>query len=299
MDRLGAMKIVLAAVDAGSLSAAGRQLGVPLATISRKLSELEAHLGTQILVRSSRRLTLTETGRAYVDACRRILEDVAEAERAAAGEYAAPRGELSIAAPIVLGRLHVLPVISAFIDRYADIKVRLMQSDRLVDFAEERIDAAIRIGALPDSSMIAAKIGETRQVICASPAYFRLHGQPASPAELSHHDCISFDRLNDADHWFFGKGKTRMSVPVRSRLVVNTAEAAIDAAIAGAGVTRVLSYQVARYLKDGTLVRCLAAFEPDPLPVNILYPGNLRLPVKLRAFLDFAAPRLKERLNLP
>ncbi len=297
MDRFGAMRTVLEAADAGSLSAAGRRMGLPLATVSRKVSELEAHLRTQIFIRSSRRLTLTEAGRAYVDACRQILDDLAEAERAATGEYAAPRGELAVAAPIVFGRLHVLRVISAFLAAYPNINVKLVQSDRLVDFTEDHIDVAIRIGTLADSSMIAAKLGEVRQVVCASPAYFAKRPTPNSPAELLHHDCITFERLNDVQHWTFQTGATAIAAPVRSRLVVNTAEAAIDAAIAGVGITRVLSYQAARAVDLESLVLALTEFEPRPSPVSLVYPARGRMPIKLRAFLDFAAPRLRESLS--
>ncbi|KJS25056.1 MAG: LysR family transcriptional regulator [Hyphomonadaceae bacterium BRH_c29] len=297
MDRLGAMWVVLAAADAGSLSAAGRTLGLPLATVSRKVSDLEAHLRTQIFIRSSRSLTLTEAGRAYVEACRRILEDLAEAERAAAGEYAAPRGDLVIATPIVFGRLHVLPVILNFLDAYPNIDVKLVQSDRVVHLVEDHIDVAIRIGELPDSNMVAKKIGETRQVVCASPEYFKNRPALESPADLAHHVCVTFEQLNNAKHWTFPDGDTPHSASVRSRLIVNSAEAAIDAAIAGSGITRVLSYQVARCLADGRLVRTLENFEPPPTPIHLLYPGQGRIPIKLRAFLDFAAPRLRESLQ--
>ena len=298
MDRFGAMRTVLEAVDAGSLSAAGRRLGLPLATVSRRVSELETHLRTQIFIRSSRRLTLTEAGRVYVEACRQILEDLAEAERAASGEYAAPRGELTVATPIVFGRLHVLPVISTFLAVYPNIDIKLVQSDRLVDFTEDHIDVAIRIGALPDSNMIAAKLGQVRLVVCGSPGYFAGRPAPRAPVELSRHDCITFERLNDAQHWTFKAGKTVITAPVRSRLVVNTAEAAIDAAIAGIGITRVLSYQVANAVRMGNLALALTDLEPSPSPVNLVYTGHKRMPIKLRAFLDFAAPRLRESLSI-
>lgn len=298
MDRLGAMRVLLVAAEAGSLSAAGRALGLPLATVSRKVADLEAHLRTQVFIRSSRSLTLTEAGRAYVDACKRILEDVAEAERVAAGEYAAPRGELVIAAPIVFGRLHVLPVIFDFLGAYPDIDVRFVQSDRVVDLAEEHIDVAVRIGDLPDSNMVASRLGEIRQVVCASPDY--LQDQPAleTPADLSQHACVTFEQLNDANIWAFADGGLPLEVRVHSRLVVNSAEAAIDAAVAGIGITRVLSYQVAHRFLEGSLVRVLQAFEPAPVPIHLVHPGRGRMPIKLRAFLDFAAPRLRARLQL-
>jgi DNA-binding transcriptional LysR family regulator len=296
MDRLESMSTLLAAVEAGSLSAASRKLGMPLATVSRKVSELEAHLRTRLVNRTSRRLTLTDAGRSYVVACKRILEDIGEAERAAAGEYVAPRGDLTITAPIVFGRLHVLPVAIEFLAAYPDIDIRVALSDRVVNLQEDDVDLAIRIGELPDSSLIATRIGAIRRVICGSPAYFASRGTPKSPDDLRAHDCITFAGLTSPDGWKFTVDKSAVSVAIRARLVVNTAEAAIDAAAAGVGVTRVLSYQVASALRAGTLALALRKFEPAPWPVSLVHAGQGLLPLKLRAFLDFAAPRLKARL---
>jgi DNA-binding transcriptional LysR family regulator len=295
MDRLESMSTLIAAVEAGSLSAASRKLGMPLATVSRKVSELEAYLGTRLVNRTSRRLTLTDAGRSYVAACQRILEDIGEAERAAAGEYIAPRGSLTITAPIVFGRLHVLPVAIEFLKTYPDIDVRVALADRVVNLHEEDIDLAVRIGELPDSSLVATRVGSIRRVVCGSPAYFAQRGTPKSPDELSIHDCITFDGLASPDAWKFAVGRSAVSVAIRSRLIVNTAEAAIDAAVAAVGVTRVLSYQVASALRAGTLVLALRKFEPAPWPVSLVHAGQGLLPLKLRAFLDFAAPRLRAR----
>jgi DNA-binding transcriptional LysR family regulator len=296
MDRFEAMSTLLSAVEAGSLSAASRMLGMPLATVSRKVSELEAHLRTRLVNRTSRRLTLTDAGRSYIVACKRILDDIAEAERAAAGEYIAPRGDLTITAPIVFGRLHVLPVAIEFLGAYPDVDIRVALADRVVNLQEDDVDLAIRIGELPDSSLIATRVGSIRRVICGSPAYFARRGTSKSPGELGAHDCISFEGLTSPDGWKFTVGKSTVSVAVRSRLVVNTAEAAVDAATAAVGVTRVLSYQVASALRAGTLALVLQRFEPPPWPVSLVHAGGGLLPLKLRAFLDFAAPRLKARL---
>jgi DNA-binding transcriptional LysR family regulator len=296
MDRFEAMSTLLAAVEGGSLSAASRKLGMPLATVSRKVSELEAHLRTRLINRTSRRLMLTDAGRSYVAACKRILEDIGEAERAAAGEYMAPRGDLTVAAPIVFGRLHVLPVTIEFLKAYPDIDIRVALADRVVNLQEDDIDLAIRIGDLPDSSLVATCVGAIRRVVCGSPAYFAQRDTPKNPGELSTHDCITFDALMSPDAWKFAVGKSTVSVAVHSRLIVNTTEAAIDAAIAGIGITRVLSYQVASALRAGTLALALRDFEPKPWPVSLVYAGQGLLPLKLRAFLDFAAPRLKARL---
>jgi DNA-binding transcriptional LysR family regulator len=282
MDRLESMSTLLAAVEAGSLSAASRKL--------------EAHLRTRLLNRTSRRLTLTDAGRSYIAACKRILEDIDEAERAAAGEYTTPRGDLAITAPIVFGRLHVLPVALEFLKAYPDIHIRVSLADRLVNLQEDDVDLAVRIGELPDSSLVATRVGSIRRVVCGSPAYFAERGMPKSPGDLGAHDCITFEGLTAPDGWKFAAGKSTFSAAIRSRLIVNTAEAAIDAAIADVGITRVLSYQVASALRAGTLALALREFEPAPWPVNLVHAGRGLLPLKLRVFLDFAAPRLKARL---
>jgi DNA-binding transcriptional LysR family regulator len=297
MDRLESMSTLLTAVEAGSLSAAARQLAIPLSTVSRRISELEAHLKARLLNRSSRKLTLTDAGRSYVEACKRILEDVGEAERAASGEYSAAKGELNITAPMVFGRLHVLPVAMEFLKAYPAVDVRCVLNDRVVNLLEDHIDLALRIGELPDSSsLITTRIGSVRRVVCGSPSYFARRGVPENVDELAMHDCITFEGFPFPDFWVFPTSKSDVSAAVHSRLVVNTAEAAIDAAIAGLGVTRVLSYQVAAAVKAGLLNIVLEEVEPLPSPVSLVYSGQRRLPLKLRAFLDFAAPRLKARL---
>jgi DNA-binding transcriptional LysR family regulator len=295
-DRLESMSILIAVVDAGSFSAAARQLKIPLATVSRKVAELESYLGTRLLKRSTRQLALTEAGLSYVATCRRILEEVGEAERAATGEYAAPKGELVITAPLVFGRLTLLPVVSEFLKAYPDIDVRMVLTDRAMHLLEEHVDVAVRIGDLPDSSAIATRIGTTRRVVCASPAYFSEHGIPMSPHDLSMHACITLEQIASRQLWTFKAGKAAVEVPIRSRLAVSTAEAAIDAAVAGVGLTRVLSYQVAGAMRAGALQTALETFEPVAWPISVVYAGQGILPLKLRAFLDFARPRLKARL---
>jgi DNA-binding transcriptional LysR family regulator len=290
------MSILLAVVDAGSLSAAARRLGTPLPTVSRKLAELEAHLHTRLLHRTTRSLSLTEAGAAYVEACRRILEEVGEAERSAAGEYATPMGDLTLTAPVVFGRLHIVPVVAEFLAQYPKIGIKLLLTDRVVHLMEEQIDVALRIGELPDSTLMASGVGMVRMVVCGSPAYLAKHGVPSRPQDLAAHDCIGFDVLESRRAWVFGSGKSALSVPVVSRLAVITAEAAIDAAALGVGLVRVLSYQVAEAVTNGTLSVVLQDYESAPLPVSLVHKGQAPLPLKLRAFLDFAAPRLKARI---
>ena len=294
MDRLDAMHVFLTVIDAGSLSGAGRRLGMPLATVSRKLAELEAHLGARLLNRSTRRLELTDPGSAYEQACRRILDEVEGAERAVAGEYDAPRGELAVTAPIVFGRLHVLPVVNEFLRAHVEVDVRLSLGDRVAHLIDEHVDVAVRIGALPDSRLNALALGTLQSVVCASPAYLRAHGTPRTPGELAAHRCITFDSPYPGPWRFAGAPEF---VPARPRLVVNTAEAAVDAAVAGVGVTRVLSYQADAALRGKQLRRLMRTFEPEAVPVNLVWDGQQRVTSKLRAFLDFAAPRLRRRLD--
>jgi DNA-binding transcriptional LysR family regulator len=297
MDRLEAMSVFTAVAEAQGFSAASRRLGMPLATVSRKVSELEEQLGVQLLARSTRRVSLTDTGRQYFEACRRILDDVSEAERAASGEYRAPRGELILTTPIVFGRLHIVPVVTEFLKAYRQVDVQMILVDRVVDMLDEHIDLALRIGELPDSSLIAVRIGNIGRLVCASPAYLAAHGVPTHPREVAGHDAVTFAGLSSAREWSFRIGGATMRFPVRSRLTVTTAEAALDAAIAGAGLTRVLSYQAAAAVGDGRLVVVLRDYEPEMNPISLVYPSGRLVPLKLRAFLDFAVPRLKARLQ--
>jgi DNA-binding transcriptional LysR family regulator len=295
MNRLEAMSVLLAVVDAGSFSGASRTLRMPLPTVSRKVAELERHLKSPLLIRSTRKLALTESGAAYVAACRQILEQVAEADRRATGEYRAPRGELCVTAAVVFGRMHVVPVVARLLADYPDVDVRLELTDRYLDLIDEHVDVALRIGTLPDSRLVATRVGQVRTVACASPAYLEKHGTPRKPADLAAHDCVTFAMIGGAQSWVFRDAET---VRVRSRLTVNTAEAAIDAAIAGVGIARVLSYQVAELVRGGALDVVLRKHEPAPAPVNIVYNPQLVVPAKVRAFIDLAAPQLKERLAL-
>jgi DNA-binding transcriptional LysR family regulator len=297
MDRFEAMSVFAAIVDGGSLSAAGRRLNVPLATVSRKLADLEAHLKTRLITRSTRKLVLTDAGRDYLDACRQILEQVDEAERAASGAYAKVKGQLVVAAPIVFGRLHVVPVAAAFLEAHPEVDIQLRLGDRNVNLIEEHVDVALRIGELPASNLVATQVGAIRRVVCASPAYLQRSGTPQTLDELAAHRCVTFDGLEAATAWAFvdADGQKRPAT-VRSRMAVSTADAAIEAAILGLGLTRVLSYQVADALHDGRLVRVLAGKESPAVPVSLIYPGQGRLPMKTRAFIDFAVGRLRDRL---
>ena len=296
VDRLEAMSILLQAVEAGSLSGASRRLGIPLATVSRKVSDLEAHLKTRLLSRSSKGLVPTVAGQSFIAASKAILEQLNEAERTAAGEYTAPKGDLVVTAPVVFGRYHVLPVVNGFLKVYPEVGVSLVLSNRSVNLVEEHIDVAVRFGELSDSSLTASRIGSARRVVCASPAYLAEHGTPAAPDELARHAAVTFDGLSATSVWHFQVNGAEIAIPVRSRLSVDTAEGAIDAAAAGMGLTRALSYQVEAQLRRNILALVLTAFELPPWPVQMVYNRRSRLPLKLRAFLDFVKPRLRQRL---
>ncbi|MBV8166684.1 MAG: LysR family transcriptional regulator [Alphaproteobacteria bacterium] len=299
MDRLEAMSLVLAVAETGSLNGAARRLNTPAATASRKISELEAHLRAKLFDRSGKRLALTEAGSTYVAASKHILAEVEEAERAASGEYTAATGELVVTATVTLGRLHLVPVVADFLRAYPDIDIRLILEDQVLGLREHHVDLALRIGELPDSRLIASRLGTIRRVMCASPGYLAAHGTPRTPADLGGHDCISvggFFGEFATNTWTFVHDKTDIVVPVQPRLVVSNAEAACEAARAGAGIARVFSYHVASLVELGALTTVLDDYQPAPLPVSIVYAAGRFLPIKLRAFLDFATPRLKTRL---
>jgi DNA-binding transcriptional LysR family regulator len=298
MDRLEAMTILLRVVERGSFSAASRDLGVPLATVSRKVNELEEHLGTRLLVRTTRKVALTDAGATYVASARRILDEIDETERLAAGEFHVPRGELILTAPVFFGSLHILPIVTEFLAAYPEINVRLLLADRNLHLIEDHVDMAVRIGSLPDSTMIATRVGSMRTVVCASPKLLAGHGIPKAPEDVAGLPCVNFEFLSPSSWPFRSKdAKGTTDVPIRPRLSVTTAEAAVWAASEGVGATRVLHYQCADAVRDGSLRIILADFEVQPLPVHLLYAGRGALPTKTRFFLDFAAHRLRARLT--
>ncbi|MEN3351607.1 MAG: hypothetical protein V7632_5242 [Bradyrhizobium sp.] len=298
LDRLEAMSILLAAVDTGSLSAASRHLRIPLATVSRRISELEEHLNVRLLHRGPRRLVLTDAGQGYVTSCRRIIEEIADVERTASGEFRAPQGELTISVPAVLGRTHVLPIVVEFQRAFPDVSIRMQLTDRMVSLPEEQVDVAVRVGELPDSSMIATRLGLIRYVLCASPAYLKKRGTPKTPADLARHDCLIHEGQTRTSHdWEFVADKATQSFAVPYRLTLNLSEAEVAAAVAGAGIARVFSYMIEDLLKSRSLVPLLEAYGPPPIPVSVIYPAQRQVPLKLRAFLDFAVPRLRKRLG--
>lgn len=297
MDRLSAMALLVKVTDLGSMSAASRALNMPLTTVSRHIAELESTLGVRLLARTTRKLTLTDAGVDYVAAARRIVEEVENAERRAAGEYQQPKGELVIAAPTMFGRQHVLPVVTAFLARYPQIRVRLLLSDRNADLIEEHIDLAVRIGALPDSGMVAIRVGEMRIVTCAHPALLEKYGMPQRPRDLAALPIVSIESPMPYNGWQFRtSGVEDQRVVLQPVLSVTTPESAADAARLGAGVARLLHYQAIDGLARGELRLILDTMEPAPAPIHLLYIARDLAPLKLRKFIDFAAPALRQAL---
>lgn len=296
MDRLDAMAALLAVVDTGGFSAAARKLRLPVTTVSRRVADLESHLRTKLLHRTTRKVSLTDAGGPYVAACRRVMEQVEEAERTAAGEYQTPRGELTVTSPLVFGRMHLVPVAAEFMAQFADIQLRCRLSDRVLDFQDERIDVAIRIGPLADTARRARRLGTIRRVICASPEYLSRRGEPRTLADLAAHDCVGFYGFDPPGHWLFATDAGPVTVPIRSRITLDTMESVMDAGIAGMGLIRVFSYHVRAPNRAGTLLEVLSDYATTGIPIHILHAGEDMVPLKVRAFTDFCVPRLQARL---
>ncbi|MGB3877124.1 MAG: LysR family transcriptional regulator [Shinella zoogloeoides] len=296
MDRLDAMQVLLAVVDAGSLSAGSRKLNAPLPSVSRKVAELERFLGTRLLIRTSRNIELTDAGRDYVDAIRQVVAQVEEAELRASGEYKVPRGTLTVTMPLAFGRLCVLPLTFDFLSEHPEIDLNVLALDRTVHLMEEHIDVGIRLGELTDSSLYAIKVGTFRFLTCASPAYLARKGRPSSPEELAGHDAAVYGAIEDAA-WTYERDGQRIRATPDIRFRINSNPGAVAAARHGIGIVRVPNYMVADELRSGELVSILDGHDERTFPVHLVYVRQGLLPLKLRVFLDWMAPRLRERLR--
>ena len=295
MDRLDAMQVLLAVVDAGSLSAGSRKLNAPLPSVSRKVADLERHLGTRLLIRTSRNVQLTDAGRDYVEAARQIVASIEDAEHRASGEYEVPRGELSLTVPMAFGRLHVLPLAYEFLRDYPEINLKVISVDRIVHLVDERIDVGVRLGELADSSLHAARVGEFRLLTCASPDYLERAGVPATPEDLANHDSILFAPLRDTA-WIYQRDGNRTVGAPRVRVFSNSSASAVHAAVQGIGIVRVPSYQVSKELASGALVTVLDECDDRSFPVHFIYVRQGMLPLKVRVFLDWMTPRLRKAM---
>jgi DNA-binding transcriptional LysR family regulator len=299
MDKLRAMEIFVRIVESGSLTAAAGLRDTSLTSVVRSLATLEARLGTRLLNRTTRRIALTDEGREYFERCRRVLAEVEEAESALSARQAQPAGKLTITAPVMFGRLHVGPVLTDFLAAHPAVHAELMLFDRVVDLLDEGMDAAIRIGHLRDSSLVALALGTTRRIICASPEYLRGAGTPQRPADLAGHRCLQFLGVARGAEWEFADGgaeRKAIRVPIKGALVTNQIDVALDACVKGLGCGAFLDYQVRDALAAGTLHRVLQAYEPEPIPVHMVYPHSRLLSSRVRSFVDWVVPRLRQRL---
>jgi DNA-binding transcriptional LysR family regulator len=286
MDRLDTMRTFVAVATLGSFAEAARRLRLSPSVVTRSIAQLEDQLGLTLLSRTTRSLRLTERGEIYLESCQRILEDIADAERRVRGENAEPRGDLRVAAPLLFGRLHVLPIITRILGEHPALRIRLTLSDRNVHLVDEGVDVAVRIGELADSSLIAVKLGAVSRVLVASPGYLKARGVPQAPATLAGHDIIAFESIEATNEWRFRASET--ATRVEPRLAVNSAEAAIAAAEAGIGITRAFSYQVEAAVLAGRLVPILRGFAPPPSPVSAIYPARRVASANVAAFVKAA-----------
>lgn len=297
MDRFHELGVFVGIADAGSFAEAGRRLRLSPPAVTRAVAALEDRLGVRLFNRTTRSLKLTEAGVRFLDSARRILAELETAEREATGETATPAGHLGVTASLTFGRLVLAPVVASFLTAHPRVTASLLLVDRVVNLVEEGMDVAVRIGRLPDSALVARKVGEVRRILVASPDYIGRRGMPQSPAELKLHSVVAFTGIQSSHEWPVGSGPQPTMVTVRSRLDINDATAALAVATAGHGITVALSYMVAEELRRGTLVEVLADAAPPPVPVHIVYPQTRLLAPKVRAFLDFTAPRLRDMLE--
>ncbi len=303
MDKFAAMRVFVKVADAGRLSAAGRQLGLSLTSVSRQLMTLEQALGTTLIERTTRHLALTESGRLYYERAKQILEEVEEMERGLTMQTDVACGRLHVSAPSLLGRLRLAPMLPGFLREQARVSVDLMLVDRPVRVAEEGIDVALRIGPLEDSGLIVRKLDDIQLVVCAAPEYLRRRGEPSTPDDLLGQDCLAFGEISGVAEWSFQDGAERKSMRIPTRLCANDFDALVSAALTGAGLLRVPSWQVAHYLADGRLKVVLEAYQRPPTPLSILTPRTRLLLPKVRAFVDYlhehwmgSGDRLGERI---
>jgi DNA-binding transcriptional LysR family regulator len=293
MDRINEMAVFVAVAELGGFAAASRQLNLSAPTVTRAVAALESQVGAELFVRTTRFVRLTDSGERYLMDCRRILRELEEAEAKAAGAHLQPQGVLVVAAPVVFGQRLLLPLLVEFLQQHPAVSARALLVDRPVQLADEGVDCAFRMGELPDSTLVATPLGHIRRMVCASPAYLAAHGQPQRPQDLGNHTLVVSAADGRSGRWQFVDGESSVDVEIAPRLTVSTSEAAISAALAGWGLTRIMSYQVAAELQRGELARVLQAYEAKPIPVWLVNTEGRRAAAKLRRFIAFAAERLR------
>jgi len=293
MDRLQAMTTFVAVVDSGGFASAARKLNLSPPVVTRAVAELEERLGLRLLTRTTRIVRVTDAGARFAEDCRRILGDIEEAETAATGTHAAPRGTLTLTAPVLFGHLYVAPILVDYLQRYPEVEAQCLFLDRVVNVVEEGIDVAVRIGELPDSSLQATRVGRVRRVLVASPAYLKARGVPLRPEALAEHTIVSASAVTPVSEWRFNDAGKPLLQRLHPRMRTTTNDSAIAAAVAGLGITRLLSYQVAAHLKTGALHILLEDFEGAPLPVHVVHHEGRRATQKVRSFIDLAVETLR------
>ena len=296
MDRFHELKVCVAVAETGGFARAAARLNSSPPAVTRAIAGLESRLGIELFKRTTRRVHLTESGQLFVEKARIVLAELEAAEREASGEAAMPTGQLTITASVTMGRTIVPPIVSSFLDAHPRVTVRVLLIDRVTNLVEEGIDVALRVGQLPDSSMISRTVGEVRRVLVASPAYLARRGLPRAPADLKRHEIIAFTGLMPNREWSYSGDRSASRVALQPRLEINDATAAISAAEAGDGITIALSYMVAKHIRDGRLVPILDRYTPPGVPVQMVYPEARIVAAKVRAFVDFAAPKLRSAL---
>ncbi len=293
MDRLQAMTTFVAVVDSGGFASAARKLNLSPPVVTRAVAELEERLGLRLLTRTTRVVRVTEAGARFAEDCRRILADIEEAETVATGTPAAPRGTLTLPAPVLFGQLYVTPILVRYLQQYPEVDAQCLFLDRVVNVVEEGIDVAVRIGELPDSSLQAARVGRVRRVLVAAPSYLKSQGVPLRPEDLAQHTVVSASGVTPVSEWRFNDAGKSLLQRMQPRMRTTTNDSAIAAAVAGLGITRLLSYQVASHVRSGALQVLLEDFETAPLPVHVVHHEGRRATQKVRAFIDLAVDTLR------
>lgn len=298
MDRLHLMTVFVAVAEEESFAAGARRLAMSPPAVTRCVAALESRLGVKLLDRTTRYVRVTEAGQRYLDDARRIIAEVNEADEAVVGINGTPKGQLTITAPVLFGKMFVIPVVVEYLQCYAEMDINALFLDRVVNLMEEGVDVGVRIGELPDSTMKALRVGQVRRVLCAAPSYLEAHGVPQEPADLHRHHVIAATGVTPMVEWKFVHHNNPLAVRIRPRLTVTTNDAAIEAAVAGFGITRLMSYQVAPHLASGKLVILLSDYEAPPLPIHILHREGRHKSARVRSFVDLITERLRSNPTL-
>ncbi len=293
MDQLHLINVFVAVVDTNGFAGAARKLNMSPPAVTRAINELETHLGVRLLTRTTRMVRVTEAGERYVEDCRRILSELTEADESVTGLHGSPRGKLTLTAPVLFGAKFVTPIVTEYLRRYPQVNASCWLLDRVVNMMDEGVDVAVRIGDLPDSSMQAIRVGQVRRVICAAPSYLAQHGQPNIPQALASHCTILASTVTPSPEWRFLEGGEPCLVKLQPRLIITSNDAAVNAAVEGFGIVRLMSYQVADQVRDGQLKILLSEFEQPELPVHLVHREGRHASQKARAFLDLAIERLR------